>query len=90
MTEKKIDLTIFNNLKSNECNNNNISNCNQLQRLMTGLKYYQFVNENKIDKDKFVHFCQIIYTKLLDDYFHFIKYHHYHLDEIKDELLTNQ
>ena len=87
MTQNLIDLTIFKNLNSNKCNNY-ISNCNQLQRLSLGLKYYRLVCNNTIDKDVFVQFCQETYTNFLDDYCHFIKHHHYDLEQIKDELLS--
>ena len=78
-------------LYSNQCNidistNNYISNCDHLKRIAIGLQYHYLLSQQKISNDQFVKFCQKTYKKLLDDHCHFIKYHHYHLDEIQKEL----
>ena len=44
------------------------------------------LSQNNISNDEFVEFCQETYKNILDGHYHFIKYHHYHLDKIQKEL----
>ena len=87
--ENGIDLTIYKNLQASECSNDSndqIANCNYLKRIAVGLKYYDLVCRNKIEKDDFLQFCKEIYNTFLDDYCHLISDHNYHLNIIKKEL----
>lgn len=88
-----IDTPIFHNLQSNECiippstiNKDYITCCDYLQRIAHGLQLHQSLCENKIGQDSFIQFCQETYSNFLDDYCHFIKYHNYHITQIKQEL----
>ena len=95
-TQLNINVSIFANLQSNQCSENDdtttdnyITNCTHLQRLATGLMYHHSLSQNVITNDEFIQFCQEIYKQLLDDHCHLIKYHHYHLDQIQKELESN-
>ena len=93
MEPSSVDLAVFHNLESKKCNittsndkGEHISNCDHLQRIAVGLKYYNLMQNGKIENDHFLQFCQEIYTILLDDYFHFVQTHSDHLDQLKQEL----
>ena len=95
--QSEMDMTIYKNLNANNCVINNdsnddysyIQNCDYLQRISIGLKYYDLFCKNKIERDIFIQFCQTIYTNFLDDYCHFISVHNYHLTSIIAELQRN-
>ena len=88
MSDQQLDLSIYNKLRKRKCprstkSNSCIANCDYLERIAVGLKYYDLVCRNSIGKDKFVQFCQEIYKNVLDDYCHFISKHNHNLNEIK-------
>ena len=88
------NFSAFKDIHSNECRinclntniNHYITNCDHLQRIAIGLQYHHLISQNNISNDQFVKFCQETYKNLLDDHYHFIKFHNYHLDEIQKEL----
>ena len=86
------DFSLFPNSRSDKCNYNDsnldsiIQSCDHLKRLTIGLRFHYLVSQSIITQSKLVQFCQGTYTNLLDDYFHFIECHYYHLREIQNEI----
>ena len=90
MEQNVLNLSIFGASNSNHCNNDSnekcISSCACMKRIALALKFYYLVNQDRMDKDQFIQFCQKKYTSFLDDYFHFIEKHNYQLQQIRQEL----
>ena len=70
---------------------NAISQCDHLQRILHGVKYYRLLNldDNPSNIAIFDSFCNEVYNQILNDYQHVISVHSDHLEQINDELLRN-
>ena len=96
----QIDLNILSDKEINDdCNGQLLSECKSVHRMITGLIYYQVVNEkNKSttnDKNKETNYGRDVFNNLisqqyqhyLDDIIHFNTKHQNHLEEIHDTML---
>eukprot|EP01084_Bolivina_argentea_P121100 214654_1 len=77
--EMKIDFSMFGVISTNcsepSSKNSIISSCSYLQRIATGLQYFESVcNNSQITRNSFVQFC-VAYDNILNDFIHFIKVH---------------
>ncbi len=75
-------------------NNNDevtIQNCDYLNRLVNGLKYYTLITKSKngSSNDIFMDFINV-YPKLIDDYTHFIDTHGIDLERIHNQLINHK
>ena len=74
--------------------NNNINfiyECDQLLRILYGIKYYSLLklDENPSNNDIFISFCQIVYPQLINDYQHIIFHHFDDLEEINAQIIDD-
>eukprot|EP01084_Bolivina_argentea_P302379 521920_1 len=94
--QNDVDFKIFEQMNTN-CDESQIeiiSNCSFLERLITGLKYFNVmindknINKSKVSKEIFIEFSDEVYTTYLDDFVHFVKQHgtNEQLTEIEKEL----
>ena len=69
----------------------NVNDCDYLQRMLHGLKYYDLLNLDAIsDADIFINFCINVYPQILNDYQHIISTHSDHLEEIHEQLIRGK
>eukprot|EP01084_Bolivina_argentea_P281611 481853_1 len=68
-----------------------IQNCDYLNRLINGLKYYTLTtkNENGLSNDIFMNFIQV-YDQVINDYHHFINVHDNDLEIIHNQLVNDK
>ena len=88
--EAPIDLTIFDNKHIDDnCNNNNLSECNSILRLINGLIFYELCNEfDDNTSELFSKFLFYQYDHYLDDMIHFNTHHQGDLEPIYDKILS--
>ena len=69
-----------------------IDECDQLQRILYGLKYYAFLKLDEIasNNDIFLSFCEIVYKQLINDYQHIISHHSDDLEKINTQIINDK
>eukprot|EP01084_Bolivina_argentea_P245450 410953_1 len=91
----KFDLNIFRADDLNDlectCNGKDYTQCQSMERLLAGLKYYSMlkITSNENDKELWNQFINEIYYNLIDDYIHFNNNHSHEIENINTQI-TNK
>eukprot|EP01084_Bolivina_argentea_P282869 484321_1 len=85
ISHKSYEKTISSN--NNTCICVSIEDCNALNHLMSGLKYYESIKNTK--QESFDEYCDETYPNILNDYIHFILCHSNQIEEINKSILHN-
>ena len=69
-----------------------VTKCWALQRILTGLKYYQLleIEKNPSNEDVLIKFCEDVYSQMLNDYQHIITSHSRQLESINKQIINDK
>jgi len=83
----RVDLSVFDDTRNGECEDQDFRACLSMQRLLVALKYYSTLNilDSEDDLRRFQHFVFKVYTNnnFVDDYVHLSMKHEHQLEEIQ-------